>query len=155
MAKLSVSRVPPVGPTVPPEPLDELELPLLDELPLLELEEHAQGEEASPTHCVSQLVEQQYASPAQTVVTHTSHDDTSLAPAVQGEWLQVPLLDELEALEELEELVVDPPEAPVTGPPQTLVLGKQSLSFCPSASATGVQVRSDAQAVAAQLGAQY
>jgi hypothetical protein len=74
---------------VPTEPLDELELletpELLDELELLEELEHAQGVAASPTHCASQLVEQQYASPAQTVVTHASHPATSLDPFAHGE----------------------------------------------------------------------
>jgi hypothetical protein len=160
MAKLKVGSVPPVGPTVPPELPDELEL--LDELALELLDElapevHEQGEDASATHCAFQLVVQQYGSDAQTVVTHAWHDDTSLAPLAQGEWLHVPPPDELVApdvlvpTDELVELVLDV----AGGPPQTLVLGRQSRRFFPSAPATGVQVRPDAHAVVSQLGAQY
>ena len=79
MAKLSVERVPPPGPTPEPlEPLELLELELLDvvdvlelellelldvvdvlELELLDVDPHPQGVAASPTHCESQVVLQQ------------------------------------------------------------------------------------------------
>ena len=65
MAKLSVERVPPPGPTPEPlEPLELLEMELLDvvdvlELELLDVDPHPQGVAASPTHCESQVVLQQ------------------------------------------------------------------------------------------------
>lgn len=65
MAKLSVARVPPPGPTPTGPPLELLEVELLAlellDVALLELPEHGceQIEETSPTHIASQVVAQQ------------------------------------------------------------------------------------------------
>lgn len=87
------------------------------------------------------------------MLTHASHDDTSAAPLTHGEWLHEPP-EELDAPDELALDAADP-LAPVPRPPHTLVFGTQSWSFDPSAPATAVQVRPDAHAACAQLGAQY
>jgi hypothetical protein len=112
IAKLRVASVPPVipvtPPPVPPPDEDELELdvlleldeelleldvlpddelldddPLLDDEPLPPEHDTPQTDPTSPTQVASHLVLQQYESCAQTWVTHGSHVDLSLAPAVQ------------------------------------------------------------------------
>jgi hypothetical protein len=182
MAKLSVESVPPPGPMVPTLPDDELlllaallelelELDAPDELLLeapaeLELPEQARAQSAtaSVTHCASHIVEQQYASCAQTVVTQASQPEVSFAPAEHSECAQneppveleaeleeddVPVVAELDELDELAAV-----EPPVPCPVHTLVLGMQSSSLLPSEPAIGVQVRSDAHGAEEQSGAQ-